>query len=143
MVKVIVGIMFVVGVVIVGAYYFGGVGSFDPTAQGRKAKAAITPGLTWTQVVSAAGAPRKYQVMQKVKDTMFGQEVETLKPGPVFNFDAVELTRAVNGGDVADGFIFRYMFSSQAAFQVFFDGQGLVLDVEDVPTVANLLDTRE
>ncbi len=123
-----------------GIYYFRGVGeSFDPDEQGRRAKAAVSVGMTWSQVVEAAGPPGRYCFRSEVKR---GGETVVMEAAPV-KFERGPFAAALAEGIPPHGFRFMYMFSAQAAFSVHFDGQGRVEQVVDDKTVADLLDTRK
>ena len=56
-------ILLVLGVGVGAAvYFYGGVADFDPSEQGRQAKAAIKPGMTWKKVIDVARKPREYRM---------------------------------------------------------------------------------
>jgi hypothetical protein len=143
MVKAMVAVMVVAGAALGLVYFAGGFRSFDPTKQGRKAKAAITPGMTWTQVAQVAGDPKHYRVLAKVKKKSGGDVVEVIEPGFPMEFDRKTLAAEISANRVPNGFVFAYMFSQQAAFSVTFDGTGCVVGVEDIQTMADLLGTRD
>ena len=144
MVKVIIVVLVLAGGALLVAYYAGGIGSFDPTEQGREAKAAISLGMSWTKVIDVAGEPQHYRIFRKVsKKGPGGQDVETIKPGGELKFDRPLVQQDITNKQMPDGFIFEYFFSQQVAFQVWFDGTGLVTAVENVQTMADLLQTRD
>jgi hypothetical protein len=125
-------------------YYFGGYSSFDPTAKGREAKAAISPGMKWTQVVDAAGEPGRYQLINRfVEKDSFGQEVEVFRPGLERRFDYGMLEGDIANGQAPYGFTLSYVFSAQVTFRVWFDGNGVAESIEDAVTMADLLQTRD
>lgn len=128
---------------VVGLYYFGGYSSFDPTAKGRAAKAAISPGMTWTQVVSAAGEPGKYVMAHKEKHKIAGQDVEEIVWGNPVEFATDLISNDLAAKQLADGFALRYFFGHQVAFDVICDGTGTVTDIVDLKTMADLLQTRK
>lgn len=138
MVKALIALIVLGGIGIGAVYLIGGYGSFDPTEQGNKAKAAITPGMTWNQVVAAAGQPQKYRVFRLEKK----RDIEDLVRSGQLDFDLDLFTNDMKAKNFAHGFIFEYVFSQQAAFRVNFDAAGRVEYVEDLKTMADLLDQR-
>ena len=80
--KVILVLLILGGIGALALYYGGGYASFDPSEQGRQAKAAIKPGMTWKQVVDAATAPKDYQVFIEQTKRVGNEEVKMVKPGP-------------------------------------------------------------
>lgn len=139
MLKIIVGVIVLAGVGLYLVYQFSGVNSFDPTEQGRQAKAAIAIGMTWQEVVDGAGPPRTYQII--MRGSRNGQPV--YRPGGRQDFSADKLAAEIADRQTPFGFVFPYMFSAQVAFEVAFDDQGVVVDIVDTPTMADLLQTRE
>ncbi len=137
-------ILIVVIVIAIGLVYkFGGYATFDPTAQGREAKAKIQPGMTVKQVVDAAGPNGKLRIISLQKQKIRGQEVVTTVKSPGKEFDADQVVAKIKRKELPNGFTIEYIFSQQSAFEVLFDSSGKVTDVEDVMTMADLLDTRE
>jgi hypothetical protein len=137
--KVVVGLV-VLAVLIGGiVYYAGGVASFDPSQQGRDARAAIKPGMTWKKVVDVAGAPSKYRVIQEKVKRWAGEETVTYEPGAFNPFNADRLGARIAEDSVPHGFLFNYQFSDTVAFTVHFDGTGTVMGIQDAGTLADLL----
>ena len=137
-------VLIVLAIIVVGLVYkFGGYGNFDPSAQGREAKAKIQPGTTIKQVVDIAGPNGKFHNISVQKHKVRGEEVVNTVKGPAVDFSADQLTARVKRKELPNGFTIEYMFSQQAAFEVLFDSTGKVTDVEDVKTMADLLDSRE
>lgn len=126
-----------------GVYLFGGYGSFDPDAEGRKAKAAIKPGMTLTQVLATTTATPKYQSISLVPNKGGRGAGTTPRPGPEVDFDEQKVQRYIKNNEIPGGFNLIYRFTEQVAFQVHFDNTGKVEDVEDVTTMADLLQSRE
>ncbi len=118
-------------------YYLGGYASYDPTQQGRDARKAITPGMTWQQVIDVSKEPRKYRLMMKKAERFGGEEVARLEPGPLSGFNASRFT-----GKTPNGFIFEYRYSQREAFAVHFNADGIAESVSDLITKADLLKTR-
>ncbi len=143
MVKVIVGLL-VIGAIVLGVVYFkGGVRSFDPGAQGRQAKAAVKTGMTWQQVVDSAGPPLKFSIKWKEKKSGGGLQLAVVKDGPQQRFDRALFENTMAKGLPPEGFRFIYYFTAQEAFSVHFDSAGLVEEIADDKTVADLLDSRK
>lgn len=137
--KVVVVLIVLLGVAIAGIYFFGGYRTMDPDKQGTAAKAAITPGMSWKKVLDVAGENPKYRSISLVKEKK-GFEHETM--GPEVEFNRSRLASRINNGEVPQGFMFVYRYSERVAFAVRFDGNGKVTDVQDVMTMADLLQTR-
>lgn len=139
MFKVIVVVMVLVSVGLLVAYYFGGARTFDPTEQGERAKAAIKPGMTWQQIVAAAGKAQGFQTILEKKQ----RGETTYARGMLVKFDSASLEQEVASRIHPHGFVFTYTFSAQSKFPVTFDKRGVALSVQDEPTLADLLDTRK
>lgn len=141
--KIVFGLI-VVGAIALTIVYFTSIESFDPTEQGKQARAAIAPGMTWLQVVSAAGEPVEYQIIRKtIKKGLDGLEREMYEPGTILDYDEQLIANDLKAGEMQYGFAFHYNFSHQVAFKVHFDGAGSVEDITDRTTMADLLDTRD
>jgi hypothetical protein len=114
----------------------GGTAKFDPSAEGRRVRAALTPGMTWQQVIGVAGEPKKYQ-------TFVPRSKGAPMPGALVKSDRASLEAELKAGAHANGFQCPLAYSAQVAFNVIFDSAGTVVAVDDAPTMANLLDTRK
>jgi len=138
---------FLVGLVIVGAIagvvLWQGLSGYDPTQQGKDAKKAIGPGMTWTQVIDVAGEPGKYQMIVMTVKMVLGAERKMYKPAAPTKFKRQRLEERLAANELEHGFIFPYRFSEKVAFRVWFDGTGTVKQVEDMITMVDLLDMRE
>lgn len=118
-------------------YKYGGYATFDPTKQGEEAKAAIKPGMPWTTVIDICGGPpQEYHVLTPDPKT------KMLREGAAIPFEAKNLESDIKNKAVPDGFVFRYKFSEQAAFSVYFSEKGNALQLVDALTTADLLQTR-
>ena len=124
-------------------YFIGGYRSFDPDEQGRKARAAITPGMSLGDTIDIMGEPRKYQVLYKRVERIGGQEFETITPGPQNNFKRESVEQRIAEGSVGEGFLITMRFSNSTAFTVAYDSEGKVKGVDDAVTVADLHDMRD
>ncbi|HSW47124.1 MAG TPA: hypothetical protein VLM89_16290 [Phycisphaerae bacterium] len=140
--KAIITLIALLAVVLAVVYFRGGYQSFDPAEQGNKAKAAIKPGMTWKQVIDAAGTGGKYRSIMKKVERTGGQEYTTTVLGPHVELKPDRVAAHVAAGDIPDGFIFEYRFSQSVAFAVIFDGAGIVDEVRDLTTMADLLGTK-
>lgn len=139
-------ILMVLAAIAVGIGYFtGGSRDFDPNAQGEKARAAITPGMTFAQVLTAAGAPGEWRKIEMVtqKDPFGGGNIKVPTLRARFKYEPGALERRIKDGTLPDGFTAAWVFSRSIAFGVTFDGAGVVLDLEDLRTDADLLDMRD
>jgi hypothetical protein len=134
-------VLLILGFGILAVVYFaGGYGSFDPSEQGRQARKAIKPGMTWNKVVAKAGEPNEYQVIERKVSTIGGEEIEFFKPGARNKFNEKVLGDRVKENSLPHGFRFEYRFSQSVAFAVEFDGSGTMVGLVDLPTVADLLE---
>ena len=140
--KAIMILLVLIGLGIGAAYYLGGGSTFDPDKQGREAKAAIKPGMSWSQVVAAAGDRPKLKTISISRRKIAGQISEVPNIGPPVGFNADRFARNFKAGDYKDGFILLYMFSEQVCFEVTFDGKGNAISIDDSATMADLLGTR-
>ena len=136
--KVIIVLVLLAAGACLALYYLGGAATFDPSQQGRDAKAAIKPGMTLKKVIAVAGEPAKYRVINRQVKTISGQEIEFFKPGAINPFDADRLTDRIAGNDLPHGFILNYTFSDTVSFAVTFDGTGTVVDVQDTTSIADV-----
>lgn len=140
--KAVIGLVVLIGLVVGGVYMYRSYKDFDPTKQGEEAKTAITPGMTWQQVIGAAGEPPGYKHISLQKERIGNKWVEVPKPGTRVAFDRPKFEGRIAGNDTPHGFIFCYRFSERCAFDVNFDSGGKVIDVADTMTMADLLQTR-
>lgn len=126
-----------------GAVYFkGGFSSWDPGKKGEETKAAITPGMSWSQVLDV-DEPGKYQTIYKTKKKVDGEEVEIEDLGQPLTFDRGLFENDWKGKQIPDGFAFVYVYTHQVQFKVHFDPAGKVAFVEDMKTMADFLQTRK
>ncbi|HON67482.1 MAG TPA: hypothetical protein PLS23_13380 [Phycisphaerae bacterium] len=141
--KAIIVLLGAIGLGMAGLYFFGGYNSFDPDKQGRDAKATITPGMTWTQVVAVAGENPKLHTISIYKSKIAGRTVQQERIGPAVAFSTAKVASNLAANQYPNGFILSYMFSEQVAFNVRFDSKGVATAIEDAPTIADLLQTRQ
>lgn len=140
--KVILVLILLVVIGIGVMYKFGGYSSFDPDKQGREAKAKIQPGMTVKQVVDIAGDNGQFHNISLREQKIGGQTVKTTVKGPAKELLPNDLTRRVANKELPNGFTIEYKFSEQVAFEVVFNNTGTVTEIENVRTMADLLDSR-
>jgi len=141
--KVIFVLLALVGAGWLAVYYGGGYGSFDPSDQGRKARAAVAPGMSHTQAFDACGDPRKVRKIRRVVERVDGREVVTFRPGPEVETTRERLEQRIKEDAFPHGFVVGYRYSESVAFAVHFDKDGTVEYVEDLRTMADLLQYNE
>ncbi|HUU85532.1 MAG TPA: hypothetical protein VM243_18690 [Phycisphaerae bacterium] len=137
--KAVLVLIVLIGGVCLAVYYFGGAASFDPSQQGRDARAAVKPGMTLKKVIAAAGEPREYRVINRQVKNFAGQEQEVFKPGAKNPFDFDRVTERIANNELPHGFTLDYFFSNKVAFAVTFDATGTAMSVDDLTTMADLL----
>lgn len=137
--KAILALLILGGLVLGGVYYFGGYKSFDPTKQGRDAKAAIKPGMTLKQVVDVAGGNPKFQPINTFTRKVGNQTIEEERAGLPVDFKQDRVTQQVKQNALPKGFILNYKYSEQTALDVHFDSTGMVTHVTDAVTIGTLL----
>lgn len=132
--------MGLLGAVVLGCilmYQFGGYASFDPTTQGLEAKEAIKPGMSWSTVTDICkGPPQEFRVITPDPRTQLPRE------GPPRPFDAKQLEGDLASQSLPHGFVFTYKFSEKVAFSIVFSEKGNAVQLYDVRTMADLLQTR-
>jgi len=98
--------------------------------------------MTVQQVVDIAGDGGKFHNITIREQNIAGQMVRSTVKGPAKELLPNDLARRVANKELPNGFTIEYKFSEQVAFEVVFNKAGLVTDVEDVQTIADLLDSR-
>ena len=137
--KAVMVLILLVGAGVVGFYYVGGYAGHSPKQQGLDAKAAITPGMTWQQVL-AVSKPIEYCAMKLEEiDDGFGGTIEVIRPTVEVRYKPERFAQRVNNGDFPHGFKFFYRYSSSVAFTVSFDENLTVSGKEDLVTMHTLL----
>ncbi len=136
--KAMIWILVLAGAGIGAAYYFGGLGNFDPTQQGKDARAKLAPGMTLKQVLDVAGENYKYQQINMMPQMIGGKKIEMPSTGTAVSLERDALEKKVAAGGVPNGFVLNYTFSAQQAFNVHFDSTGKVDSIEDAFTEADL-----
>ena len=134
-------VLLVIGA-LVAVYFKGGIGSWDPGKKGAEVKAAINPGMSWSQVLDL-DEPGKYQTTYKTKKKVDGEEIEVIELGALMTFDRASFENDWKNKQITDGFAFVYGYTQQVYFKVLFNAAGNVEYVEDMKTMADLLQTRK
>jgi len=124
-------------------YFLGGYSTLDPSKQGRDAKAAITVGMPFHQVLDIAGIPHNYQQINRHVRKVRGEELVEFEPGPAVPFDRVRVEQRLETNDLPYGFRLPYRCSESVAFYVEFDESGAVVEVGDMLTKADLFGTNK
>jgi hypothetical protein len=137
--KLLIGLAIVLGLGLYAFYHMGGYSSMDPTEQGKQAMAAIRPGMTWQEVIQATKVPGRYRSMMAKKEP---DGTEVFVPAGVQKFDLDSFKAAYDGGGMNHGFVFVYVYSDKASFDVDFDDAGKVEFVSRLPGMSDLLQTR-
>ena len=137
--KLVMGILAVLGLGLVVLYFTGGYGSFDPSEAGRQAKAALKPGMSFDQACEITGDPKRYRIINRKVYRVNGEEVVHLVPAPPVRCTRERISQRLAEGSLPHGFICTYLFSATVAFTVGYDGTGAVVTVEDTMTFANYL----
>jgi len=141
--KVIFNVTLVMAAIGALVYYVGGLKGFDPSKQGLDAKAKIGPGMKWTAVLDITGDPGKFQPLIGKIERVNGQDVEVIEVGPLSKFSRANIERRLADKSLPHGFLCTFLYSDQVAFTVKFDGDGLVENVQNAATMADLLQMRE
>jgi len=141
--RIVLALAAIIGIVGYFVFTSGDFANFDPSQQGRDARAAISNGMSWDQVASKACEPQKYRPLQKVSRGAGAKMLELIKVGPENSFTVSGLKDRLAQGSLPNGFAFDYRFSQSVAFRVSFDSEGLVTGIEDLLTMADLLQTGD
>jgi hypothetical protein len=137
--KFILGLLAAIGLGWVVLYYTGGVGAFDPAEQGRQAKAALRPGMSFDQACDLTGDPRKYQIINRKVRRFQGEEFVSLVPAPPVDCTRARIKERLAEGSLPYGFVCAFTYSADVAFTVKYDEAGAVASVEEVMTFSNWL----
>jgi len=141
--KFMLGLLLLVGIGWATVYYAGGYGSFDPNKQGQQARAAVSPGMTHTKAFDACGDPHRVQKIRREVEKVGGEEIEIFVPGPPADTTRERINERIANGDFPYGFVIPYRFSQSVAFAIHFDEAGIVTQIEDLATMANLLQYKD
>ncbi len=130
--KILVVLVLVAGVV-VGALYFGGTSTqgFDPTQQGKDARAAIKIGAQWTEVIEAAGEPQFWRGGPSGFDFVYNDRYE--------EGTREEIATKLEQKKLGYGFSFLYRYTDAVTFAVNFDGYGEAINIQDKEGKSDLM----
>ena len=106
---------------------------FDPTEQGRQARAAINTGAPWTEILEVAGEPRKWKEGSSGFDFVLGYL-------PFDEATRDEIRQGLEKDELRQGFCFLYRFSDAATFAVNFSRRGVVLNIQNKESKADLME---
>jgi len=137
--KAILGAMILMGLAVVVFYFAGGYASFDPAEQGRQAKAAVTPGMSFSQACAITGDPDEFQIISPHTERVLGKEIVVMRPAVPVETSRERINQLLADGGLAHGFLCTFQYSADTAFTVEYDPTGAVLSVSDAATVADLL----
>ena len=132
--KAVIVLVILAGVAVVVMYLagFSNGGSFDPTEQGREARAAVEECASWTAVLDRVGEPRNWRDSTSNFDFLYTERFdETTR-----DFIAEQLEK--NGFPY--GFSFFYRFSDAVTFAVNFNRKGELSNVQDKEGKGDLMD---
>ncbi len=141
--KIVIGLFAVIGVIGYFVFTSSDFSNFDPSQQGRDARAAISVGMSWDQVAEAAGTPLKYRPLQKAGSGPGADQLGRVKVGPELKFTEGGLQDRLTQGTLPHGFVIDYVFSQSVAFRVTFDSKGQMTGAEDLVTMADMLQMRD
>ncbi|MHC4444575.1 MAG: hypothetical protein ACYTF1_06620 [Planctomycetota bacterium] len=141
--KAIIVLVIIVAVVLGVVYFKGGYVSFDPDKQGELARATIKPGMPLAQVLAVAGENPKYKPIIPFQERRGTQVIVTPQVGLPAAFNKNKVNKWLRNGELPHGFVLAYKYSEQVAFDVTFDKAGVVQNIQDAMTVADLLGTRK
>ena len=133
--RIVLGVTLCFGGIAFLMYTFGGVDSFDPEKQYQDALAAVKPGMTWRQVITAVKAPKKYRPLEKQVKTVGGVSFESIVPIAQNGFVEESFADKLADGDLEYGFWFEYMFTPKHGLVVEFDGTGTVAIARPVDSI--------
>ncbi|MCG3136354.1 MAG: hypothetical protein HJJLKODD_00183 [Phycisphaerae bacterium] len=142
--KAFIGLIIFFGIGALLIYKLGGVETFDPEKQYKDMKAALKSGMTWQQVCTTVKEPKKYYLFVR-EEKWDGEKMIPLgiKAGITRDFNTAALQAQLKSGEAADGFVFEYQFTPDLGIWVEFDGAGALMDVQDIPSVSELVGTKQ
>jgi hypothetical protein len=127
-------ILVIVIAVLLGIYYVSGSSSeetFDPTQQGKDARAKASQCADWLEVLERIGEPRNWRDGPSELDFTY------LDPFTAETRD--EIARRLEARELQAGFSFLYRYSEEATFAVNFNNQGKFTAIEDKLSKSELL----
>lgn len=121
-------------------FYSGGVSSFDPSDQGIKARAALTPGMPFSQACDITGDPKKYRIINRKVKKIGGEEIVMFVPSPRVKCSRDRINQRLAEGSLPYGFVCTFTYSASVAFTVEYDQTGAVAKIVDAVTHNSMLD---
>lgn len=121
-------------------FYSGGVSSFDPSDQGLKARAALTPGMSFSQACDLTGDPKKFRIINRKVEKIRGEEVVSFVPSPRVKCSRERINERLAEGSLPHGFLCTFTYSASVAFTVKYDQTGSIVLVMDAMTHNSLFD---
>lgn len=118
-------------------YYGGGFASFNPSEQGRKARAALLPGMSFKQACDITGSPSKFRIINRKVSRINGVDVVHMVPAPPVSCTQERIAERLAEGSLPHGFLCTFNYSAEVAFGVEYDETGSVVSVQDLMTLAN------
>lgn len=133
--KTVIVVLVLAGVIFLVVYLTGSSvkEGFDPTQQGKEARAAIKEGDTWTKVMEVAGKPSKWKEGDSAFEFRVGYDTFEDKT-------QAEISDRLSKGDMST-FCLLYRFSEASTFAVNFDKSGRVMNIQDKESKADLTES--
>ncbi|UCC29040.1 MAG: hypothetical protein JSU86_12640 [Phycisphaerales bacterium] len=138
--KAFIALLVLIGLGWVVLYYAGGYGSFDPSEQGRQARAALRPGMPFGQACDITGDPKYYRIINRKVRRINGQEVAMMVPAPPVKCTRDRISQRLAEGSLPYGFTSTFTYSTTVAFTVTYDDTGAVKKVVDAVTMADWME---
>ena len=138
--RLVLGLLVVVAVGWVMIYFAGGYSTFDPSEQGRQAKAALRPGMSFVQACDITGDPRKFRIINRKTKRVGDEEIVMMVPAPPVKITRERIETRLAEGSLPWGFLVSFTYSTTVAFTVRYDDTGAVVEVSDDMTLANWME---
>lgn len=129
-----------VALLLISVYYLGGFSTFDASEQGRLAKEALHPGMTFDDACDVTGDPKEFRIIREKTVRIGGEERVELVPSVPIKCTRDKVKTRIQEGANPHGFLCTFAYSNAVAFTVKYDDAGAVVGVEDATTLADLLD---
>ncbi len=129
--KWLVVLLLLVGAVLAGAYYFGGVSDLNPAEQAAQFRGQIKQGMTLQQVIDL----RRPQDVIPLAIVDLG-----VSRGAPLKYEQAQFKAHQGAGAYKDGLILLYRFTNKDQWEITFDASGKVQSVDKAYTAADLLE---
>ncbi|MCH7591744.1 MAG: hypothetical protein IH989_03035 [Planctomycetes bacterium] len=129
-----------VGAVFGIVFYSGGISGFDPSDQGLKARAALAPGMSFSQACDLTGDPKKFRIINRKVERIRGEEIVFFVPSPRVKCSRERINERLAEGSLPYGFVCTFTYSASVAFTVEYDKTGAVVAVTDAVTQNSIFD---